>query len=71
MTQEVFRLGNLLIAEGKFCFDTIDQVMHLLESVIRNGGAKIDLAGRISAVGMRGIGKFSLSKVHVFYINLI
>lgn len=57
MTQEFFRLGNLLIIEGKFCFDTIDQVLYL-ESIMKNSGAENDIALRIT-VGMRGLGNTS------------
>ncbi|KAL2537900.1 Uncharacterized protein Fot_19291 [Forsythia ovata] len=42
MAQEIFvlkRIGNLRIAYGKFCFNTIDQVL-LFETVIKNGAAK-------------------------------
>ncbi|KAL2535070.1 AAA-lid-3 domain-containing protein [Abeliophyllum distichum] len=53
MTQEFLRLDNLLIAQGKFRFDTIDQVL-CLEVVMEN-----DIAGRISAVGMGGLGNIS------------
>lgn len=70
MTQEFFKLGNLLIAEGTFCFDKIDRVLRM-ESVMKNGGAKNDIVGRICVVGMRGLGNTSpFSKVHFLYINL-
>ncbi|CAA3018205.1 Hypothetical predicted protein [Olea europaea subsp. europaea] len=50
------RLGNLLILEGKSWVEINHLVLHL-ETVMKVGVAKNDMAGRNRDLGMGGIGK--------------
>lgn len=61
MAQEFFfvkRSGNLLILEGKFCFEKSDRRLRL-ENLMKNGGVENEIFGRNLVVGMGGIGNIT------------
>ncbi|CAA3018206.1 Hypothetical predicted protein [Olea europaea subsp. europaea] len=68
------RLGNLLNLEGKSCVEMTHLVLHL-ETVMKVGVAKNDIAGRNRDPGMGGIGKvisqlLNLQGMDPIYTNL-